>query len=102
MPDRLDLLIECLVPAGAGVHVVIHKQHIVCRHQRPETVQRITHANVLLRMCKLQSFCLHPVERTVTTVIHMNQQFMLIRGILTDTRHAEFQEFQIIPRWNQY
>ena len=100
--DGLYLVVERRIPAWQHIHIIVHEEHVVGGHERPQTVERVAHTDILRRVGVFQPFGLHPFQCAVAAIVHVYQQLVLIGRVLADTLHAEFQECQIIPRRNQY
>ena len=86
--EALYLIVKCLITLWTDIHIVIHKEDIVCRDKRTQLVERQTNTNVRLGMCIRKSLFLHPFQGAIRTIVDVNQYLMLIGGILADALHA--------------
>ena len=87
--DSLYLVVERRIPAWQHIHVIVHEEHIVGGYEGPQPIEGVAHPDILCRVGVFQSLGFHPFQRTVAAVVHVYQQFMLIRRVLTNTLHAQ-------------
>ena len=59
-----------------------------------------TNADILIGVAELDAFGLDPVQRTIRSIIDVDDDLVLKTRIFANTANAQLQKFEIVPGWN--
>ena len=84
----LYLIHQYDIPVRKYIHIIVDEVYVVCLNVSAHTVHRQTYTNIFIRVRIFQTFSLNPFESAVRAVIHMNDDLMVVCGMLSDTTYT--------------